>query len=247
MNLTSNDFYERVSPISPIILNLLGSYLLLSMILGIVFNTLLLYIFKKYKDLQTPINTFIIAMTVLNLLGTIFELPWIIHSCFSHKWTSGKFGCDLSSTIMFFIGCTSAYLMAAISFERFYIMYKPLNIRNISYKLAYIIILLCCLFGLFWSIMPLLGWSYYTMEDGLVSCAVEFKGSNWNIRSFIISIFIFVYCIPFSIIIFSSLYIIIMLFRKPNLSPTQNNENKKISMQRSVTKYLLLYISILKY
>jgi hypothetical protein len=208
-NNNTTDFYNRVSPINSFSLDIIGSYLLITLLVGIVLNTLLLYKFKKYKDLQTPINTFIIAMTVLNLLGTIFELPWIIHSCFSHKWTSGKFGCDLSSTIMFFIGCTSAYLMAAISFERFYIMYKPLNIRNISYKLAYIIILLCCLFGLFWSIMPLLGWSYYTMEDGLVSCAVEFKGSNWNIRSFIISIFIFVYCIPFGIIFITSIALIV--------------------------------------
>ena len=108
---------EQISPLDPLILNILGSFLLLAMLLGVILNSHLLYIFKKYKDLQTPINTFIIAITVLNLLGTIFELPWIIHSCFSHKWTSGKFGCDLSSTIMFFIGCTSAYLMAAISFE----------------------------------------------------------------------------------------------------------------------------------
>jgi len=109
---------------------------------------------------------------------------------------------------MFFVGCTSAYLMAAISFERFYIMYRPLNIRNISYKLAYFIILACCGFGLFWAIMPLLGWSYYTMEDGLVSCALEFKGNSMNVRSFIILIFIFVYLIPFGTIILSSLYII---------------------------------------
>jgi hypothetical protein len=154
-------------------------------------------------------NTLIIALTALNLFGSIAELPWVIHSCFENKWTSGKFGCNLSALIMFFIGCTSAYLMAAISFERFYIMYTPLKIRNISYRLAFLTIFICCLFGLFWAIMPLVGWSYYTIEDGLISCSIEYRGNDWNIRSFIISIFIFVYLIPFGTIFFTSIGLLI--------------------------------------
>ncbi len=112
---------------------------------------------------------------------------------------------------MFFIGCSSAYLMAAISLERFYIMYKPLNIRKISFNVAYSIIIFCCLNGLFWAVMPLLGWSYYTFEGGLVSCAVEFKGNSWNVRSFIIAIFIFVYLIPFGTITFANIFLFIIV------------------------------------
>ena len=116
---------------------------------------------------------------------------------------------------MFFIGCSSAYLMAAISFERFFIMYKPLSIRKISFNVAYRIIAFCCLNGLFWSIMPLVGWSYYTFEGGYVSCCVEFKGTSWNVRSFIIAIFIFVYLIPFGTITVTNifLFITVIFFR----------------------------------
>jgi hypothetical protein len=112
---------------------------------------------------------------------------------------------------MFFIGSSSAYLMTAISVERLYIMHKPLNIRKINFKQAYIVISICLLFGIFWSLMPLLGWSYYTYEAGLVSCSVEFKGSNWNIASFIIAIFIFVYLIPFGIISISNILLIFIV------------------------------------
>ena len=101
--------------------------------------------------------------------------------------------------------------MAAISLERFYIMYKPLNIRKISLNVAYGIIGVCCLNGLFWAVMPLLGWSYYTLEDGLVSCCVEFKGSSWNVRSFIIIIFIFVFLIPFGVITFANICLILIV------------------------------------
>lgn len=108
---------------------------------------------------------------------------------------------------MFFIGCTNVHLMTAISIERFYIMFKLLNIRKISYKLSYITIGICCGFGLFWAIMPLLGWSYYTFESGLVSCGVEFKGSTFNVRSYIVGIFIFVYLVPFGFIMGSNVYL----------------------------------------
>jgi hypothetical protein len=101
--------------------------------------------------------------------------------------------------------------MTAISFERFYIMYKPLNIRKLNFKLAYTVIGICIAIGVFWSLMPLLGWSYYTYEAGLVSCAVEFKGNSWNVRSFIIAIFIFVYCIPFGTISISNIVLLIIV------------------------------------
>lgn len=125
-----------------------------------------------------------------------------------------KLGCVVSSTMMFFIGCSSAYRMAAVSLERFYIIYRPLSIRKLSFKVTYGIIILCFLNGLFWAVMPLVGWSYYTLEDGLVSCCVEFKGKTWNARSFIIAIFIFVYLIPFGIITFANilLFIIVVFF-----------------------------------
>jgi hypothetical protein len=101
--------------------------------------------------------------------------------------------------------------MTAISFERFYIMYKPLNIRKLNFKLAYTVIGFCVAIGVFWSLMPLLGWSYYTYEGGLVSCAVEFKGTSWNVRSFIIAIFIFVYCIPFGTISISNIVLLLIV------------------------------------
>lgn len=112
---------------------------------------------------------------------------------------------------MFFIGCTSVHLMAAISFERFYIMYKPLNIRKINFNVCYVAIFICVLCGLFWSGMPLLGWSHYALEGGLVSCGVELKEKTNNVRSFIIAIFIFVYLIPFGLIIVTNLKLLLIV------------------------------------
>ena len=204
-----NEWDGKISPIEPMWLNILGTFLTLMMVIGVSINGLLLNVFRKNKDLQTPLHSYVMAITGLNLFGTATELPWVIHSTFAHRWTSGRFGCQMSATFMFFIGCTSVYLMTAISFERFYIMYKPLNIRKLNFKLANTVIGICLVIGLFWSLMPLLGWSYYIHEAGLISCAVEFKGTSWNVRSFIIAMFIFVFLLPFGTISISN---IVLLF-----------------------------------
>ena len=46
------------------------------------------------------------------------------------RWTFGKLGCDASSTIMFFIGCSSIYIMCIISIQRLYIILMSYYINN---------------------------------------------------------------------------------------------------------------------
>lgn len=81
----NGEFYGRISPIEPLVLYILGSFLVLIMVLGLLFNTILLRIFIVNKDLRTPVNSLIIAITLLNLIGSLTELPWVIHSCFSNR------------------------------------------------------------------------------------------------------------------------------------------------------------------
>ena len=78
--------FNRTSPIEPLVLDLLGSFLSAMLILGVGFNGVLLVVFKRNSELITPLNVLIIAITVLNLIGCITELPWIIHSSFEHRY-----------------------------------------------------------------------------------------------------------------------------------------------------------------
>ena len=84
-NLTNEDVWSRPSPISPTILNLLGGFLAAMMVLGVTLNGFLLNVFIQNKDLRTPLNALIITVTVFNFVGCFTQLPWIIHSSFSHR------------------------------------------------------------------------------------------------------------------------------------------------------------------
>ncbi len=213
-------------------LQILGVVCLCLGLCGIMFNSVLLYICLCRKEMRNSINSFMIVLTFLNLVGCLTEMPFIVISNFSCRyfllnfnslfddvnkfpqlrWPFGKIGCDLTATLMFFIGCTSVYMLVAISLQRYYIIRKPLNIKKITKKATLIVIGICCASGLIWSLLPLFGWSSYVLEGSLTSCGPDFHSKTFNNLSFNITLFLTVFVIPFCIIAVTSfkLYIKVM-------------------------------------
>lgn len=118
---------------------------------------------------------------------------------------------------MYFIGCSSIYMMVAISIERFYIIYKPLSIRNSNVKTNLLIVAGCLCMGLLWPSFPLVGWSHYSLEGAYTSCSVEWKDRSYNVRSYNLTIFGIVYAIPLVLIIFTNTKLIMMVILKQSL------------------------------
>lgn len=106
------------------------------------------------------------------------------------------------------------YLMTAISFERYYILYKTININTMNYKMGIRYVIGSILLSFFWSTTPLLGWSHYSLEDGRISCTVEYKDRSNNVFSYNVSMFLFVFLIPFSLIILTNIksFLIVIWF-----------------------------------
>ncbi len=130
------------------------------------------------------------------------------------RWPFGKIGCDLTATLMFFIGCTSVYMLVAISLQRYYIIRRPFNIRKITQKTTLIVIGISCALGLTWSLLPLIGWSSFVLEGALTSCGPDFHSKTFNNLSFNITLFLTVFVIPFGTISVTSfkLYLKVMNF-----------------------------------
>ncbi len=126
------------------------------------------------------------------------------------RWPFGEIGCQISATIMFFIGCSSIYMLVAISIQRYYLIRKPLNIRKIKSRKTFIIITICCALGLAWSVMPLVGWNHYVLEGVHTSFGVEFSFKTLNFLSFNIMLFATVFALPFVLIIVAN----VQLYKK---------------------------------
>ncbi len=97
------------------------------------------------------------------------------------------------------------FLMSAISYVRYDILNKQLDENSISNKLILKLTLISLALSLFWSMAPMFGWSYYSLEDGLVSCSVEYNEKSINVISYNVGMFIFTFFLPFAIIIAANL------------------------------------------
>ena len=87
-NHNHHDPFDMVPLVDCFKLKTIALYCVFIFLTGTMFNSILLWIFYKYKELRTPMNGFIIALTVLNLTGCITEMPIVILSNFYCKYTA---------------------------------------------------------------------------------------------------------------------------------------------------------------
>ena len=72
---------------------------------------------------------------------------------------------------------------------------------------------LSCILGVIWPIMPLLGWSHYSLEGNLTSCSIEWSEKSFNVISYNITILICVFIIPVSVIIYCDVNLVMKVKR----------------------------------
>lgn len=79
-NNDNSDSYSAKSPIECYKLNIVSVLCSILLLLSIIFNSLFIWVFCSYKEIRTTINMFLMSLTVLNLVGSILELPFVIAS-----------------------------------------------------------------------------------------------------------------------------------------------------------------------
>ena len=125
-------------------------------------------------------------------------------------------------------------------------------------------IVLCIVLGLIWPVLPLFGWSYYTLEGGLTSCTVEWSERSFNVISYNIVIWVGGFFLPLIIIFYTNFKLIfivslhiylthsnrqyLLIFTKkiknqPILLSSQSS-TKKRKREKKITINMLFYISI---
>ena len=157
------DNSSEFSSVNETYLFLGGIYLILTMLLGIVLNGLLLFVYIRFESVRTPFNFVIFVLTAFNLLSCI-QFPFVIHSHFIRRFIWSKLVCIFSGFLIYFVGTLQIYLMCVISSIRYLILKAQLNDNPVRMKSIYIAIGSSVLLSLFWSGTPIFGWSHYTLE-----------------------------------------------------------------------------------
>ena len=82
------DLYSRMSPTACWKLKWISGYCIILFSLSIILNASIVYAFYKVKELRTPVNMFVLVFTVLSLIASFSEAPFVIVSNYKCKYAS---------------------------------------------------------------------------------------------------------------------------------------------------------------
>ena len=85
MNFHNTTLLE-VTPSECFRLKFISIFLLFVFLIGVAFNSTLLWVFSEKKELRKPLDVLVIALTINNLFGCLIELPPLIISNFYCKY-----------------------------------------------------------------------------------------------------------------------------------------------------------------
>jgi len=125
-------FWSRPTPVNCDVIRILGIFLCIGAIIGIVCNGVLFYSFVRYKPLRSPPNISVMFMAAIGLFASCTILPLTGTSSIYCRWLYQRSGCELSAIIAFLYGCSSSYLLCGVSLSRCYIIIRPIQAKNVT-------------------------------------------------------------------------------------------------------------------
>ena len=172
-------------------------------LVSVPLNSLVLLVFYRNKHLCNPPNVFLISVAASDLFCSVSTLPFYVVANAYGRWIYGDVGCTLIAFVACLSGLASLMHLAAASYERYVALVHPLNSQTFTVRYAARISLAMWLYALFWSLMPLCGWSGFEQEGIGTSCSVRWKSRRMLDLSYNICLLLACYVLPVSVMCFS--------------------------------------------
>ena len=129
---TDELFWKRRTPLHCGTIRTIGIFLCLVAFIGFILNGSLFYSFLRYKILRSSQNIFIMFISLIGLLASLTFLPLTGSSSIFCYWLFNRIGCQFEALTAFLYGCSSSYLLCAVSLVRCYIIIKPFKSKSIT-------------------------------------------------------------------------------------------------------------------
>uniref|UniRef100_A0A8C5N2L2 G-protein coupled receptors family 1 profile domain-containing protein n=1 Tax=Leptobrachium leishanense TaxID=445787 RepID=A0A8C5N2L2_9ANUR len=216
------------------------------LVLGSLYNSLVMLIFVKFDAIRTPINMMLLNISVSDLLVCIFGTPLSFAASVSGGWLIGRQGCEWYGFCNSLFGIVSLVSLSLLSYERYITVLKCAKADVSNYKTAWRYIITSWIYSLFWTLPPLFGWSRYDLESSGVTCSVMWHSDSANNVSYIVCLFLFCLVLPLLIMIFCYGHIVKVIreqMSRINLTTAQKRERRLLFMVICmVTCYLLCWM-----
>ena len=104
--------------------------------------------------------------------------------------------------MMLWTGSTNIYILTALTYGRYRVVRNQIqgSIDSSDFRYPGLVILFCSVLALVWAVMPLIGWSNYSLQGFGTTCSVEWSTHTLNMITFNANLFLVVFFIPLLII-----------------------------------------------
>jgi len=118
-------------------------------ILALLGNTMVVIAFLWKPRLRNITNTFIIALSISDIMMALFPMPMSVGALMLGGWHFGGITCTVQGFMINFLAFVSLQIMALTAVNRFYKIKKPLKCNVIfTYRNTVVMILAACVFSL---------------------------------------------------------------------------------------------------
>ncbi|XP_048387704.1 opsin-5 [Stegostoma tigrinum] len=187
-----------------------GIYLIITGFISIFGNGYVIYLPIKRKEKLKPAELMTINLAICDFGMAVGGKPFLISSCFAHRWIFGWIGCRWHGWSGFFFGCGSLITITIVSLDRY------LKICHLQYGIwfqrwhAFVCLGFAWIYAAFWATIPLVGWGDYAPEPFGTSCTLNWWLAQVSVggQVFILSILFFCLVLPTAVIVFSYVKII---------------------------------------
>lgn len=213
---------------------------------GVILNFLVCLIYFATPKLLNASNIFLLNMAAGDFIYSLVALPLLVASNVRGKWAFGEAGCTAYAFITFFCALGSMMLLAVAAYERYFTLCRLYSDGQIQFskKKAIILCVLMWCYALFWSLMPVLGWSRYILEGIGTSCSVDWTSRKPSDVWYTILLILGCFVLPVAIIVYSYIKTFRAL-RKLSQQALQNwGENNRVTQQTLKAERKMMWIIV---
>ena len=180
---------------------MLGVFYIFLFCASTVGNGMVIWIFSTSKSLRTPSNMFVLNLAVFDLIMCL-KAPIFIYNSFHRGFALGNTWCQIFASIGSYSGIGAGMTNAAIGYDRYNVITKPMN-RNMTFTKAVIMNIIIWLYCTPWVVLPLTQfWDRFVPEGYLTSCSFDYLSDNFDTRLFVGTIFFFSFVCPTLMILY---------------------------------------------
>ncbi|UJR27346.1 hypothetical protein I4U23_008639 [Adineta vaga] len=200
-----------------------GTLLLLISLVSFIINIRSLINTRKTIRFSRRDIGLVIGMFVSSLCVIIISVPSVVLQCFLCRRLCIHIVCYMEGFNSFLNGCVAMYMLVALSIIRYSTTANssmPIDIqRQLDQRNLYIVGM-CFIFGGIWAIPPLFGrMSAYAPEGLGFHCGLDWLDRSLAGRIYFLFLFIGVFFIPISIVIYVNVYIQRTIYRLTHIKP----------------------------